>query len=114
MGYGDFKLLGMLGAWLGWQNLPTIILLSSVVGAVVGIALMTLQGRDRHYAIPFGPYLAAALTLQLASAVAASDGEFGIKEMGHLRETVLSWKHLTPSQTRRLLAHLNRLPMLSL
>jgi uncharacterized tellurite resistance protein B-like protein len=56
-----------------------------------------------------GPYLAAALTLQLASAVASADGEFGIKEMGHLRETVLSWKHLTPSQTRRLLAHLRLL-----
>lgn len=56
-----------------------------------------------------GPYLAAALTLQLASAVASADGEFGIKEMGHLRETVLSWKHLPPSQTRRLLAHLRLL-----
>lgn len=56
-----------------------------------------------------GPYLAAVLTLQLASAVASSDGEFGIKEMGHLRETVLSWKHLPPSQTRRLLAHLRLL-----
>lgn len=56
-----------------------------------------------------GPYLAAALTLQLASAVASADGEFGIKEMGHLRETVLSWGHLAPSQTRRLLAHLRLL-----
>lgn len=56
-----------------------------------------------------GPYLAAALTLQLASAVASADGEFGIKEMGHLRETVMSWTHLTPSQTRRLLAHLRLL-----
>ncbi len=56
-----------------------------------------------------GPYLAAALTLQLASAVATADGEFGIREMGHLRETVLSWTHLTPSQTRRLLAHLRLL-----
>jgi len=56
-----------------------------------------------------GPYLAAALTLQLASAVASADGEFGIKEMGHLRETVLSWKHLPSSQTRRLLAHLRLL-----
>ncbi len=56
-----------------------------------------------------GPYLAAVLTLQLASAVASADGEFGIKEMGHLRETVLSWKHLTPGQTRRLLAHLRLL-----
>jgi len=60
MGYGDFKLLGMLGAWMGWQSLPAIILLSSFVGAVVGVALMLLKGRDRHYAIPFGPYLAAA------------------------------------------------------
>lgn len=56
-----------------------------------------------------GPYLAAALTLQLASAVASADGEFGIKEMSHLRETVLSWKHLAPNQTRRLLAHLRLL-----
>lgn len=56
-----------------------------------------------------GPYLAAALTLQSASAVAAADGEFDIKEMNHLRETVLSWKHLTPSQMRRLLAHLRLL-----
>jgi uncharacterized tellurite resistance protein B-like protein len=55
------------------------------------------------------PYLAAALTLQLASAVASADGEFGIKEMAHLRETVLSWKHLAPGQTRRLLAHLRLL-----
>jgi tellurite resistance protein len=56
-----------------------------------------------------GPYLAAALTLDLASAVATSDGEFGIKEVGFLQETVLSWKHLTPSHTRRLLAHLRLL-----
>jgi uncharacterized tellurite resistance protein B-like protein len=56
-----------------------------------------------------GPYLAAALTLQMASAVASADEEFGIKEMGHLRETVLSWKHFSPSQTRRLLAHLRLL-----
>jgi Type II secretory pathway, prepilin signal peptidase PulO and related peptidases len=60
MGFGDFKLLAALGAWLGWQALPLIILLSSVVGAVVGIALIVLRGRDRHAAIPFGPYLAAA------------------------------------------------------
>ncbi len=60
MGHGDFKLLALFGAWLGWQLLPVIILLSTVVGAVVGIALMVLRGRDRHYAIPFGPYIAAA------------------------------------------------------
>ena len=60
MGYGDFKLLAALGAWLGWQMLPVIILLSSVVGAVVGIALMVLKQRGREVPIPFGPYLAAA------------------------------------------------------
>jgi leader peptidase (prepilin peptidase)/N-methyltransferase len=60
MGYGDFKLLAALGAWLGWQQLPLIILLSACVGAVVGIALVLIRGRDRNLPIPFGPYLAAA------------------------------------------------------
>ncbi len=60
MGYGDFKLLAVLGAWMGWQLLPVIILLSSIVGAVVGITLILARGRDRNIPIPFGPYLAAA------------------------------------------------------
>ncbi|MES9947656.1 MAG: A24 family peptidase [Candidatus Thiodiazotropha sp.] len=60
MGYGDFKLLAMLGAWLGWHYLPQIILLSALVGAVVGILLIVVRGRDRNVPIPFGPYLAAA------------------------------------------------------
>ena len=60
MGYGDFKLLAALGAWMGWQALPGIILLSSVVGAAVGIILIVARGRDRQLPIPFGPYLAAA------------------------------------------------------
>lgn len=60
MGFGDFKLLGMLGAWLGWQALPVIILMSSVVGAVVGIALILFKRHERTKPIPFGPYLAAA------------------------------------------------------
>lgn len=60
MGYGDFKLLAALGAWLGWKMLPVIILLSSLVGAVVGIALIVLAKRGRDIPIPFGPYLAAA------------------------------------------------------
>ena len=60
MGYGDFKLLAALGAWLGWQSLHIIILLSAVVGAIVGIAMIVLRGRDRQLPIPFGPYLAAA------------------------------------------------------
>ncbi|AQA19765.1 prepilin peptidase [Halioglobus japonicus] len=65
MGYGDFKLLAALGAWLGWQMLPLIILLSSVVGAVVGIGLMIARNRGREVPIPFGPYLAAAGWLAL-------------------------------------------------
>ncbi|MDG2175058.1 MAG: A24 family peptidase [Gammaproteobacteria bacterium] len=60
MGYGDFKLLGALGAWMGWQVLPMIILLSSLVGAVVGISLIIILGRDKNVPIPFGPYLASA------------------------------------------------------
>ena len=65
MGYGDFKLLAMLGAWMGWQYLLVIVLLSSVVGAAVGITLTTVMGRDRSIPIPFGPYLAAAGWLAL-------------------------------------------------
>jgi len=60
MGYGDFKLLAALGAWLGWAMLPTIIILSSAVGAVVGIGLIVFAKRGRDNPIPFGPYLAAA------------------------------------------------------
>ena len=60
MGYGDFKLLAALGAWLGWQMLPVIILLSSIVGAVVGIGLIVFSHHGRNTPIPFGPYLAAA------------------------------------------------------
>lgn len=60
MGYGDFKLLAMLGAWMGWQVLPVIILLSSVVGALTGIALIVVGRRQRSQPLPFGPFLAAA------------------------------------------------------
>ncbi len=60
MGYGDFKLLAALGAWLGWQKLPLIILLSALVGALVGVALIAFRRHDRNVPIPFGPYLAAA------------------------------------------------------
>jgi len=60
MGYGDFKLLAALGAWLGWQYLPLIILLSSVVGAVFGGAVMMLKRSDSSTPMPFGPYLAGA------------------------------------------------------
>ncbi len=60
MGYGDFKLLAALGAWFGWLILPSIILLSSLVGAIVGISLIVFGQHQRNVPIPFGPYLAAA------------------------------------------------------
>jgi leader peptidase (prepilin peptidase)/N-methyltransferase len=65
MGYGDFKLLAALGAWLGWQLLPLVILLSAFVGSIVGVAMMVFGGRSSQTAIPFGPYLAAAGWLAL-------------------------------------------------
>jgi len=65
MGYGDFKLLAALGAWLGWQMLPIIIFLSAFVGAIIGLSLMLFLGRDKNIPIPFGPYLAAAGFLAL-------------------------------------------------
>lgn len=65
MGFGDFKLLAALGAWLGWQALPTVILLSSLVGAVIGIAGILLRGKDKNIPIPFGPYLAIAGVIAL-------------------------------------------------
>ncbi len=60
MGYGDFKLLAALGAWLGWQSLPLIILLSSAVGAIIGIFMIVTKLQERSQPIPFGPYLAVA------------------------------------------------------
>ncbi len=65
MGYGDFKLLAALGAWMGWQSLLPIVILSSLVGAIVGISLLVLRGRDRNIPIPFGPYLAGAGAIAL-------------------------------------------------
>ncbi len=65
MGAGDFKLLAAIGAWLGWKMLPLVILLSSLVGAVIGIALIVFAGRARDVQIPFGPYLAGAGTIAL-------------------------------------------------
>ncbi|MEO8847634.1 MAG: A24 family peptidase [Casimicrobiaceae bacterium] len=65
MGYGDFKLLAALGAWLGWKMLPLIILLSSVVGAAIGLTLIALRNRDHAAPLPFGPYLAIAGAIAL-------------------------------------------------
>lgn len=60
MGYGDFKLLAMLGAWLGWQALPAIILISTLVGSIIGVSLIVFKQHNRNHPIPFGPYLAIA------------------------------------------------------
>ena len=65
MGYGDFKLLGAIGAWVGWQALPVVVLFSSLVGAVLGIALIMFRGRDHSQPMPFGPFLASAGWLTL-------------------------------------------------
>jgi len=65
MGYGDFKLLAALGAWLGWQMLPLIVLLSSFVGAFIGIGLVVFRGRDHQIPLAFGPYLAIAGVIAL-------------------------------------------------
>ncbi len=60
MGYGDFKLFAVFGAWIGWQLLPLLILMASVVGAIIGIALMVFKNHQKEQGIPFGPYLAIA------------------------------------------------------
>ena len=60
MGYGDFKLFALFGAWLGWQYLPLILILSSFVGAIIGIALILFKNHHRDKPIPFGPYIAIA------------------------------------------------------
>jgi leader peptidase (prepilin peptidase)/N-methyltransferase len=71
MGHGDFKLLALFGAWLGWQLLPLLILMASVVGAIVGISLIVLKRQNREQPIPFGPYLAVAgwITLLLGEPI---------------------------------------------
>ena len=65
IGYGDFKLLAALGAWMGWMMLPLIVLLSSAVGATFGIVMIALKRHQRDRPIPFGPFLAAAGLLAL-------------------------------------------------
>ncbi|WP_295760692.1 A24 family peptidase [Undibacterium sp.] len=78
MGYGDFKLLAALGAWMGWSMLPIIILLSSLVGALVGISLMLFTKMSKNKPIPFGPYLAAAGLIALIWGQQLSQTYFGL------------------------------------
>jgi len=65
MGYGDFKLLAAIGAFLGWQMLPLVIILSAFVGAVIGLTLIAIKGRDKSAPMPFGPYLSVAAFIAL-------------------------------------------------
>ena len=83
MGYGDFKLLGAFGAWMGWQMLPLVILLSAFTGAVVGLALIILRGRDRNVPIPFGPFLAAAGWIALIWGPQLVHGYTSLTGLGH-------------------------------
>ncbi|MCC2616468.1 A24 family peptidase [Aestuariibacter halophilus] len=78
MGYGDFKLLAALGAWMGWQHLALIILLSSVVGAVLGILMLSMKGKDKRQPIPFGPYLAIAGWIALLYGQPIADWYWGL------------------------------------
>jgi leader peptidase (prepilin peptidase)/N-methyltransferase len=78
MGYGDFKLLAALGAWLGWEMLPSVILLSSVVGALVGVTLIVAARHGRNVPIPFGPYLAAAGVIALFWGPQLTHGYLGL------------------------------------
>ena len=78
MGYGDFKLLAALGAWLGWQMLPLVIVLSAAVGSIVGIGLIVTGQRSRQSQIPFGPYLAGAGWLALLYGNAMMDWYLGL------------------------------------
>ena len=83
MGYGDFKLFAALGAWLGWKVLPLVIVLSAASGAVLGILMIALQGRDRRAPMPFGPYLAVAGWLAMMYGEPLLDGYLRISGLKH-------------------------------
>jgi leader peptidase (prepilin peptidase)/N-methyltransferase len=83
MGYGDFKLFAALGAWLGWKLLPLVILLSAATGAVLGILMIVLRGRDRAAPMPFGPYLAAAGWIAMMYGDVLVDGYLRISGLKH-------------------------------
>jgi len=83
MGYGDFKLFAALGAWMGWKVLPLIILLSAGTGALLGIAMILLRGRDRAAPMPFGPYLAAAGWLAMLYGNSLIDGYLRFSGLKH-------------------------------
>jgi leader peptidase (prepilin peptidase)/N-methyltransferase len=83
MGYGDFKLFGAFGAWMGWKVLPLIILLSAATGAILGIAMIVFRGRDRAAPMPFGPYLAAAGWIAMLYGHELVDGYLRVSGLRH-------------------------------
>ena len=83
MGYGDFKLFAALGAWLGWKLLPLVIILSAATGAVLGLLMIALRGRDRSAPMPFGPYLAAAGWLAMMYGDALVNGYLRVSGLKH-------------------------------
>lgn len=83
MGYGDFKLFAALGAWLGWKVLPLVIVLSAATGAILGILMIALQGRDRRAPMPFGPYLAGAGWLAMMYGDSLLNGYLRISGLKH-------------------------------
>jgi leader peptidase (prepilin peptidase)/N-methyltransferase len=83
MGYGDFKLFAALGAWLGWKVLPMVIVLSAATGALLGILMIVLRGRDRRAPMPFGPYLAAAGWLAMMYGDSLLNGYLRISGLKH-------------------------------
>jgi leader peptidase (prepilin peptidase) / N-methyltransferase len=83
MGYGDFKLFAALGAWLGWKVLPLVIILSAATGAVLGLLMIALRGRDRSAPMPFGPYLAAAGWLAMMYGDSLVNGYLRVSGLKH-------------------------------
>jgi leader peptidase (prepilin peptidase) / N-methyltransferase len=83
MGYGDFKLLAAFGAWLGWKLLPLVILVSAFSGAVIGILMIVLRGRDRSVPMPFGPYLASAGWIAMMYGDVLVDGYLRVSGLKH-------------------------------
>jgi leader peptidase (prepilin peptidase)/N-methyltransferase len=83
MGYGDFKLFAALGAWLGWKVLPLVLILSAATGAVLGILMIALRGRDRSAPMPFGPYLAAAGWLAMMYGDSLVNGYLRVSGLKH-------------------------------
>jgi leader peptidase (prepilin peptidase) / N-methyltransferase len=83
MGYGDFKLFAALGAWLGWKLLPLIVIMSAATGAVLGILMIVLRGRDRSTPMPFGPYLAAAGWLAMMYGDSLVNGYLRVSGLKH-------------------------------